>query len=231
MPKVKMRAYFSTYHLWAAQHFADECLAIEDAHSGRSKFDIRHRALAMSTIIESGAFLESAINELFKDCADDHASYTSALPGSTVAALKARWNDWHALGRVTKPTLDKFDAAIKCCSASPFNSGAAPYQDANQVLKLRNALMHFTPEWAAADEPNQFDHLKAKFETNSLMDGAGNAYFPDKCLVAGSSRWAIGAVKLFADDFFARINVELNYMKSPLLPPAPPPRAAHVKRL
>ena len=80
MHKIKMRAYFSTYHLWAAQHFAAECQGIENAHSGVSKFDIRHRALAMATIIESGAFLESVINELFKDCYDDHVSYTNSLP-------------------------------------------------------------------------------------------------------------------------------------------------------
>ena len=217
MHKVKTRAYFSTYHLWAAKHFADECQVIENAHSGTSKFDIRHRALAIASIVESGAFLESAINELFKDCADDHASYTNSMPSATVAAMKTQWNSWHANGRVTKPTLDKFDAAIHCCSAAPFNRGEAPYQDANHVLMLRNALMHFTPEWAAADEPNRFDSLKSKFQPNSLMHGAGNAYFPDKCLGAGSSRWANEAVRLFADDFHARINVTPNYMRNPLL--------------
>ena len=81
--------------------------------------------------------------------------------------------------------------------------------------------MHFTPEWAAADEPHKFDNLKKKFKSNSLMDGAGNAYFPDKCLGAGSSKWAIDSVKMLADEFFARINVTPNYMKSPLPPPAP----------
>ena len=221
MHKVKMRAYFSTYHLWAAMHFADECQAIENAHSGGSKFDIRHRALAIATIVESGAFLESAINELFKDCADGHPSYTNAISDTAVAALKTQWNDWHANGRVTKPTLEKFDAAIKCCIATPFDRGAVQYQDASQVLMLRNAVMHFTPESTAADEPNRFDRLKKKFKSNVLMDGTGNAYFPDKCLGAGSSRWAVEAVRRFADDFHARINATPNYMKSPLLPSSP----------
>jgi hypothetical protein len=220
MHRIRMRAYFSTYHLWGAMHFADESQTIEGAHSGESKFDIRHRALAIAAIVESGAFLEAVINELFKDCADDHTSYINALSGTAVAALKTQWNDWHASGRVTKPTLDKFDAAIQCCNASPFNRGAAPYQDANQVLMLRNALMHFTPESNAAGEANKFDMLKKKFRSNALMDGSGNAYFPDKCLGAGSSRWAVEAVRRFADDFHCRINVTPNYMKSQLLPPA-----------
>ena len=202
-------------------HFADECQTIENAHSGDSKFDIRYRALAIAAIVESGAFLESVVNELFKDCADNHASYTNAMTVSAVAALKTQWNDWHKSGRVMKPTLDKFDAATQCCNATSFNRGAAPCQDANQVLKLRNSLMHFTPEWTAADDPNKFDVLKKKFKSNALMDGAGNAYFPDKCLGAGSSRWAVESVRRFADDFFARINVKPNYMKSPLLSCAP----------
>jgi hypothetical protein len=212
-PRVLTRAYFSTYHLWAAQHFADECQVIEETHSGDPKFDIRHRALAMATVIESGAFLESVINELFKDCADGHASYTSSLSNSAFLALKSQWNDWHASRRITKPTLDKFDAAISCCGVSPFSRGTAPYQDADLVLSLRNALVHFTPQWAAADEPNKFDNLKSKFKPNALMEGSGNAYFPDKCLGAGSSRWAIEVVENFAGDFFSRIGVTPNYMR------------------
>lgn len=221
MNKVKMRAYFSTYHLWAAMHFADECQKIESVHSGQATFDVRHRALAIAAITESGAFLEAVVNELFKDCADDYLSYASALPSAAVAALKTQWNEWHAKGRVTKSTLDKFNAAIKCCSVTPFDQGITPYQGAKQVLDLRNALMHFTPEWSAADEAHKFDVLKKKFKSNALMDGSGNPYFPDKCLGAGSSRWAVDAVRLFADDFHARIGVKANYMRSTLLPPSP----------
>ncbi len=213
-----MRAYFSTYHLWASQEFANRSLSIEAAHSGPARFDLEHRALTMAAIAEAGAFLESSINELFKDSAENHCSYLGGLTNQAIDALRTQWADWHSKGRTTLPTLKKYDAAIVCCGLSPMNNGVAPVQDAAEVLRLRNALMHSTPEWVAADESHAFDNLKSKFPKNALMHGAGNAFFPDKCLGAGCALWAATSVRAFADHFHALLGTKPHYQTSALMP-------------
>lgn len=214
-----MRAYFSTYHLWASYEFANRSLIIETAHQGVARFDIEHRALVMASITEAGAFLESLINELFKDCAENHKSYLGGLSAQATDALRVQWTDWHSKGRTTLPTLKKYEAALLCCGLPPMNGGAAPVQDAYEVLRLRNALMHSTPEWVAADESHAFDKLEPKFPGNALMQGSGNAFFPDKCLGGGCALWSASSVRSFADHFHALLGTKPNYQTSPLTPP------------
>ena len=76
---ISMRAYFSTYHLWAAKDFARQAKKVECEHRGKPKFDIRHRALVINSILSSVAFAEAAINEVFQDASDQHHSYIALL--------------------------------------------------------------------------------------------------------------------------------------------------------
>ena len=209
-----MRAYFSAYHLWAAKDFASKSHVIESAYTGPSRFDIEHRALVIASIVEAAAFLESAINELYVDCIDDHPSYIKALSAPAIAALSAQWADWHKNGRATQPTLEKFDAALRCAGIVPFNQGIAPFQGAYDVLRLRNALVHYTPESVPSDKSHRFDALRSRFPENALMRNAGNPYFPDKCLGAGCANWCITSVLAFADDFYAQLKLRPNYQVS-----------------
>jgi hypothetical protein len=73
--EVLMRTYFSTYHLWAAEHFARLAANIEGAHTGKPTFNIKHRAYVTSSILSAVAFLEAAINEFFDDVTDGHSGY------------------------------------------------------------------------------------------------------------------------------------------------------------
>lgn len=81
---ISMRVYFSSYHLWTAKEFCDDARYIEETHTGRSKFDIKHRALVTSSVLSSAAFMEAAINELFKDAYDGHLSYIKMLPENKI---------------------------------------------------------------------------------------------------------------------------------------------------
>ncbi len=167
----------------------------------------------MSAVVEAGAFLEAAVNELFKDCFDDHHSYVETLNASSLEALKLQWTTWHDGKRRTIPTLEKFDSALVSCGLDPLNRGAAPTQDAIDVLDLRNALMHSTPEWVSAQEDHRFDKLRSRFQGNVLMAKSGNAYFPDICLGSGCASWAAASVRRFADHFFESIGVQPNYQR------------------
>jgi hypothetical protein len=53
--EVRMRAYFSSYHLWAAEHFTRFAKEIEDAHTGSPEFNITHRAYVTNAILSAVA--------------------------------------------------------------------------------------------------------------------------------------------------------------------------------
>ena len=52
---VSMRNYFSSYHLWSAENNSKKAKEIEDAHEGKSRFDIEHRAYVIGAVISSVA--------------------------------------------------------------------------------------------------------------------------------------------------------------------------------
>ena len=215
-PQARARAYFSTYHLWAALDFADKSGAIEEAHIGHSRFDFEHRALAISSVIAAGAFLESAINELFKDCIDDHQSYVHPIPKQAQDALRDQWKTWHSHGRAKIGTLNKFKAALRCTGATPLPPDTPISRDATDVLALRNALVHFTPQWISKHDQHTFKRLGPRFPENVLMRDSANAYFPDKCLGSGCAHWAARSARAYADQFFAQLAVKPNYQRTSL---------------
>lgn len=68
---VSMRGYFSTQHLWSAEHSTRLAAELEAAHTGEARFSIRHRSYVLGAVGEAVAFLEAFINELFQDAQDD----------------------------------------------------------------------------------------------------------------------------------------------------------------
>ena len=210
--RIIMRNYFSSHHLWGAKLFAEEAEKIETNFTGQSRFDIRHRSTVNASILSSVAFLESAINEVYKDAVDKHPSYLKDLDKPKIERLQQKWNEWHTERKKNISTLKKYLVAMECCEVTPLSKGRSPYQEANLVIKLRNSIVHFTPDNSCDDIPQQFDELQSKLLENQLMSGSGNAYFPDKCLGAGCSKWALTAVTTFANEFFTQIEVTPNYM-------------------
>jgi hypothetical protein len=117
------------------------------------------------------------------------------------------------------PLLKKYQTALKYAGVSQFHKGRRPFQDVNLLVRLRNVLVHYTPaSLASKDAQHKFEqNLKSKFPMNRMMDGAGNPYFPDKCLGYGCCEWAIKSSRNFADAFFAKIGVTPHYQMASFL--------------
>jgi hypothetical protein len=92
-PSIAMRSYLSTHQLWSARHFAKLAQDTEDAHVGRARFSIRQRAYVSSAVLSATAFLEAAINEFFKDVADNQEGYIGSLSVHTRKALSVYWEE------------------------------------------------------------------------------------------------------------------------------------------
>ncbi len=211
-----MRVYYSMYHHWSARHFAALAKQIEDA-GGKARFDIKHRSYVTASIFAAVSFLESAINELFKDAWDEskerlkESEYVNSLPPNVLQALAAEWGSTEAVNKHSY-SLGKFNVALAAAGQTEFDEGQQPYQDANLLIKLRNTLVHFKPETLGGTDEHQLDRkLRGKFALNKLMDGTGNPPFPDKWLGFGCCEWAVSSTESFADEFFSRMGLAPKY--------------------
>lgn len=213
-PTLMMRVYFSSYHLWAAQRFAQRAADIERAHGAKPRFDIEHRAYVTSAILSAVAFLEAAINELFKDVVDGHESYISPVDQDSRKLIRVFWELTEERNRSPFSILDKYQIVLTLCRRDQFQADGQPYQDADLTIKLRNELMHYKPETYGGETQHKFfKQLPGKFSENPLMAGSGNPYFPDKCLGSPCANWAVQATKALADEFFQRLGISPNYQR------------------
>lgn len=217
---VKMRTYYSSYHLWAARHFAGFAKGIEAARVERPRFDIEHRAYVTGSIFSAVGFLEAAINELYQDVADAHEGYVASLDVDCKRIMSEFWDRTEGRNRSYVSLLDKYQNALTFLRKQQFKSGQKPYQDAALVVKLRNELVHYKPRSLGGDtEHTLARQLRGKFDDNVLMTVSGNPWFPDKCLGHGCADWSVRSVFDFANDFFARIGVAPNYQRVQLQSP------------
>ena len=132
-----MRANFSVSHLLAAASFSRAVGKLQSDNEGRpfDDFfeDIQYNAIA--TVLTATAALESYANELFVDQA-------TVFPNQPSRILEKFWEAYEF-----KPTLEKFDLALLLLDKGKLDRWDSPYQDVESLAKLRNALVHFKPEW------------------------------------------------------------------------------------
>jgi len=208
---VTLRAYYSSYHLWAAKHFAQLADGIEAAHSGGPRFDIEHRTLITSSVLSSVAFLDAAVNELFQDAADGHESYIAPLSSAAREALAAFWE---IAEERRLATLDKYQMGLVVTGHRRMEKGKQPFQDAALLVRVRNELVHYHPQSLKSDEPEDLaKKLRSKFPLNRLMEQTGNPFFPDKCLGSGCALWGVQSSATFADAFFGTLGLQPNYQR------------------
>ena len=201
---VLMRAYFSSYHLWGAQHFTKLAQDIEDQHSGDTPiFNVKLQAYVTNAVLSAAAFLEAAINEIYVDVADEHPGYVDPLTPETKRLLAGLWE------RIERwPILEKYQAALLCSGIEPFEKGQPPYEDVKLLIDLRNQLMHARPKTLATGDVDKLSKsLKPRFKPSRLMENAASPYFPSHCLGAGCAGWAVASAQAYRDEFFDRLGI------------------------
>lgn len=213
--RVSMRSYFSTYMLWAARDFASKAAAIETSHKGESRFDLEHRAYVLGAVTSAAGFLEAMINELFQDAHDNHGikddGYIAPLPQRT-RQLMAGW--WAASGEGFEPVLEKYQLLLLFADQPRLEKGAEPYQSADLLIRLRNALIHYKSESVSADVEHRFTKgLRGRFHDNRLTEGSGNPWWPDHALGAGCAKWAFESAEALADVVSDAVQISPNYRR------------------
>lgn len=211
---LKMRVYYSSYHLWAAKHFVRLAAEIEDVHAGRPGSDIEHRAYVTNAILSSVAFMEAAVNELFQDAFDKDQSYIEPLDAEVQALIAKMWDLTEERNRSPFRVLDKCQIALVLARKQPISTDGQLFENANLLVKLRNELTHYKPRTLGGPDAHKRDRrLAGRFSPNKLMTGAGNPFFPDHCLGQGCAEWAVTSAGNYMNAFFDKLGITPNYQR------------------
>jgi len=209
---VSSRHYLSSEHLWSALHNARRCRQLEDEFADKGNFYIEHRTSAMTSVLAAVAFLEAFVNETFQDAADTRNVSSRIRPLSEQCrALMSQF--WQATKNGERyRLLEKYQMALLFAQEERFDTGANPYQDASDLVFLRNKLVHFRPAWQEWGKPDEVeDRLKSKFDPSAFLLGTGNQWFPGKAIGAGCAEWACTSSRNFADAWTERLDIPRAY--------------------
>ncbi len=201
---MRVKHNFSKQHLQAAAFFAAEAQAIEATIRQPDETQpSRHRAYVTAAVLSAVAFLEASINELYLSAIDQDLTNLPTFDARLSQLFAQFWEDVERY-----PILHKYQIALLLAGKDRFDRGMSPYQDAENVVKLRDCLVHYKPEWD--DEAGQHqkleDRLSKKFALNPYAL-AGSLWFPHQCLGAGCAQWSVTMTRSFSDEFCDRLSI------------------------
>lgn len=210
---VMSREYLSADHLFTALHNSAMCAKRENELMGKRTVDPCHRSYAMAAVLSAVSFLESLVNEVFEDVRDKLKLDDTRVKGIRRPGRRAMTAFWEATDRGQYRLLDKFDMALLLNSKESFNKGEQPYQDAKLLVDLRNALVHFRPEWHEHGTPGKLEtRLAMRMKPSGLIPADYAApWVPVKVLGASCAEWSVQTVQNFADQWTTRLAIARTY--------------------
>jgi hypothetical protein len=168
-----------------------------------------NRSYALGAVMASAAFLESHINELFMLASEDAMHY-AALPSTAKQGMKAVWEDVSQKLAI----LPKYDLALALSDRPELDRGGLAYQDADTLVLLRNAIMHYKTGFRSHPDPEPLkveQRLEKKFPVCTYYRNTPGPLFPHRCLGAGCAVWAVTSAERFADAFHERLGIRGPY--------------------
>ncbi len=199
------RVNLAVSHLRAAVSHSQECELLERDHEWPATQDIlnRHFACASGAIIAAACALEASVNEFHQDAID---GTTNAL-GRAATARQQIVELRDTVDRA--PLLRKFTWILSLADAPPLRAGEEPMQSAASVIELRDALVHYKPEWYHDLKQSRRleDRLRGRFPLNRLSTDS-MAFVPYRACGHGSGLWASRSVVGFLAAFYAQLGFE-----------------------
>ena len=195
------RDRLSRHHIISAHHFARSAEDIE-AHGGDVPQDDkwRYRAYVSAAVLSSVAYLSASINELYLEVRKLSQSGEPHVRRELDLLVDA----WPRISKVQ--VLQRYQLALAVADADQYNPARLPYLDADNLVRLRDALISYDPEW---DDDRGKHHtlesrLQRKFPPSPLVSSR-RPWFPDQCLGSGCAKWAVQTVQVFTNDFYRRM--------------------------
>jgi hypothetical protein len=200
-----LRVNLAVQHMLAAARFSRDVGELERDHEnqpfGEFWESIFHSAIAC--VLTTVASLEAYANELFSDRITVFPKYSHEL-------LHNLWDTYER-----KPMLDKFDFALLLLRKPKLVRGVRPYQDIKILVDLRDALIHFKPEW----EHEAVEHKKLSKALHSKTKGSplfpkSELLFPRRWASHSCTMWVVRSAVDFSKKFEQRAGLPAKYPHS-----------------
>ena len=190
--RARHRVQFTLPHYMAAAEYARAVIQIERENHGApfGPFWDRITRSAISCVLSLAAGLESHVNELFVDRAQTFPSLDSKL-------MDELWRSYER-----ESILFKYKVALRLRTGSDhLILSRYPGQAVDLLIDLRNALVHFKPEWSdESDEHSDLsDRMRHKFTPSPWL--STEQLFPRAWQSASCMRWALRACLDFTEEF------------------------------
>jgi len=225
--QIRFRDCFSVRYIQSAAVLCRLAYGIEKEYAGTggsgtpdADLLLRHEAFILNSILSSVAFLESTINELYADAADDAYFFADAQTEALLRTISDGWRNEKNFDRA--PTVNKYQKILTIAQMPPFDEGDQAFANVRQLIEIRNNLMHYKREWVVIREDRspgssegttseKFEKLlKKKFAINPFS-AKNQMFFPDQCLGHGCAEWAVVNSVIFTDAFFRRLGLPAPY--------------------
>jgi hypothetical protein len=221
---ILFRDCFSVKYIQSAALFCQLGFAIESAYTrtGILSADerLRHEAFVLNALFSSVAFLESTINELWSDAADNAYFFPDEKHEALLRAVGEKWNNENYFDRTPLPV--KYQKVLEIGNKPLFSEDDPVFSGIKDLISIRNYLMHYRREWVTIPtgttpdtgtgaHAEKFEYLlRGRFRENPLA-AKNLPFFPDRCLGHGCAEWAVTTSLLFTDRFFAALDLPASY--------------------
>jgi hypothetical protein len=181
---------------------------------------LSHEVFILNSILSSVAFLESTINELYADAADDAYFFTDKKNEVLLQTIGEKWRNEKNFDRA--PLVNKYLKILMIADKPGFDDENPVFSDIRSLIEIRNSLMHYKREWIVVQKDEislDFEEthgeklermLRNKFPGNPLAQ-KNRPFFPDTCFGHGCADWAVGNSLAFTDEFFRKLELPAPY--------------------
>ena len=181
---------------------------------------IQHETFILNALFSTVAFLESTINELWSDAADNAYFFPEETTEALLRAVGEKWKNENYFDRTPLPA--KYQKILEIGRKPQFSENDPDFSGIKDLIGIRNYLMHYRREWVVIQtgqatgvhrETNaeKFERiLKDKFVENPISR-KNLPFFPDRCLGHGCAEWAVKTSLSFTDRFFGDLGLPAPY--------------------
>jgi hypothetical protein len=181
---------------------------------------LRHEVFILNSLLSSVAFLESTINELYADAADDACFFGDEKKEALLRTIREKWNNQKNFDRA--PLITRYQKILSIAKKPLFDENNPVFSDVRHLVEIRNYLMHYKREWVTVQNGKEawnsevthagkFEKmLKNKFPENPLAQ-KNQPFFPDKLLGHGCAEWGVLNSLEFTDEFFKKLELPAPY--------------------
>lgn len=218
---LRTKANFALHHMLAAARFARLSESIEANYAGEPFGPISAEIISYvsATVLTSGAGLEAYINELFIDADTIFPEYRQ---GTSAYLWDILWKEVER-----KDTLGKYEIALDLKKQTRFTKEdkSSPlysiYTSASILIEVRNALIHFKPQWDDEEKSHQAIALRLlKENVQPRLSVGSTPIFPTDFMCHDMTRWAVKSSWTFIEAFSQKADLpnKFAYMVNDLNP-------------